>query len=283
VAKALNYSTVLGQIDPGLEEERIVRAETERHPDFSPGWPWAPLEYWRRWDRELELADKIVVNSQWTANALIRHGVQPDRLEVIPLAFVPSARSAAFQRQTPDTFNSSRPLRVLFLGQVLLRKGIAYVLKAAKSMLGRPVEFWVVGPIHINVPREYQDLPNVRWIGRVARDEVDEYFKRADVFLFPTLSDGFGLTQLEAAAWGLPIIASRNCARVVVHEESGLELEEVSMEAIISALELVLASPQLLAKYSESVKRVNFDFGDLSVRLAEISRRKDSVSEGRAK
>jgi glycosyltransferase involved in cell wall biosynthesis len=44
---------------------------------------------------------------------------------------------------------------------------------------------------------------------------TDAFYERADLFLFPTLSDGFGLTNLEAQAWSLPIVASRFCGEVV--------------------------------------------------------------------
>src|SRR5439155_1812036 len=65
-AKSRGWKTVLGQIDPGPVEEEIVRAEHEIHPEFVSDWRPAPVEYWQNWRQEFELADKILVNSDWT-------------------------------------------------------------------------------------------------------------------------------------------------------------------------------------------------------------------------
>jgi hypothetical protein len=54
--------------------------------------------------------------------------------------------------------------------------------------------------------------------------------------LFPTLSDGFGLTQLEAQRWKLPIIASGYCGDVVENGHNGIRLEGVTVDSICSAL-----------------------------------------------
>src|SRR5437870_9155705 len=69
-AKSRGWKTVLGQIDPGPVEEEIVRAEHEIHPEFVSDWRPAPVEYWQNWRQEFELADKILVNSDWTRVAL---------------------------------------------------------------------------------------------------------------------------------------------------------------------------------------------------------------------
>src|SRR6266568_6453266 len=74
-AKAQGWKTVLGQIDPGPIEEEIVRTEHEIHPEFVSDWRSAPSKYWQNWRQELELADKIVVNSDWARTALERSGV----------------------------------------------------------------------------------------------------------------------------------------------------------------------------------------------------------------
>jgi glycosyltransferase involved in cell wall biosynthesis len=65
--------------------------------------------------------------------------------------------------------------------------------------------------------------------------------------LLPTHSDGFAITQLEALAYDLPIIASRNCGDVIEDEMQGLRLEAVTAEAIEGAIRRALAHPDLLA------------------------------------
>ncbi len=154
------------------------------------------------------------------------------------------------QRRDPDRFTSERPLRVLFLGQINLRKGVARLLKAVRLLQNEPVEFHFVGPIQISVPHDLENNPKVRWFGIVPRSKVSAFYQNADLLIFPTLSDGFGLTQLEAQACSLPVIASRFCGQVVDDGVNGIVLNELSPESIAAALRSCLRDPARLRTFS---------------------------------
>lgn len=237
-ARERGWKTILGQIDPGPAEERIV---TRVH-DQRNGWEPAPEEYWNRWRTECALADQIVVNSAWSRDALLREGVPAEKIRVLPVAYEAPCASRSFERDYPSVFTPERPLRVLFLGQINLRKGAGALLDAVKLLAGENVEFWFVGPARVELPS------SVKWFGVVPRVDVDRYYKEADVFIFPTLSDGFGLTQLEAQSWKLPVIASRNCGEVVCDGVNGVVLEEVSGRAIAEVLLRLVRSPETLSE-----------------------------------
>jgi glycosyltransferase involved in cell wall biosynthesis len=190
------------------------------------------------------------VNSGWSKDSLIAEGIAAEKIRVIPVAYEGRNETPPFQRHYPRAFSAERPLRVLFLGQVDLRKGVAQLLEAVKLLSGEHVEFWFVGPMQIRVPQELKRHPKVRWLGVAPRVSVDSYYRDADVFIFPTLSDGFGLTQLEAQAWKLPVIASRYCGEVVRDRINGIVLEEVSGEAIGEVLRGLLRSPERLSAMS---------------------------------
>jgi glycosyltransferase involved in cell wall biosynthesis len=131
-----------------------------------------------------------------------------------------------------------------------LRKGVAQLLEAVKLLSGEQVEFWFVGPTQISVPEDLRLHPQIRWLGVAPRVAVDSYYRDADVFILPTLSDGFGLTQLEAQAWKLPVIATRYCGDVVRDGLNGVILEEVSGREIADVLLEFLRSPEKLAAMS---------------------------------
>ena len=249
-ARERGWRTVLGQIDPGPAEERIVAGLQNAASVKESKWQPAPPEYWTNWRDECALADRIVVNSIWSRDALLSEGVPADKIQIIPVAFEPLTDSRSFQRLYPRAFNSERPLRVLFLGQVNLRKGVAQLLEAVKLLEGEPVEFWFVGPTQINVPQHLRLHPQCRWFGAAARVEVESYYRDADVFILPTLSDGFGLTQLEAQAWKLPVVASRYCGDVVRDGYNGVLLDEVSGAAIADVLLQFLRAPHTLSGMS---------------------------------
>ncbi|MEP0918343.1 glycosyltransferase family 4 protein [Leptolyngbya sp. DQ-M1] len=268
-AKSKGWYTVLGQIDPGIVEEQIVKAEQQRYPTLSPSWSPVPPPYWESWREECSIADCILVNSEWSRQALIQAGIHADKLRVVPLVYRPPLEAQTFQRAYPAQFSSERPLRVLFLGRVILRKGIAAVLEAAAQLRDRPIEFWIVGSSEIESPST--EHLKIRWLNGVPRSMTAQYYQQADVFLFPTLSDGFGLTQLEAQAWKLPLIVSKFCGEVVSDGINGRVLPEVSGAAIAQVLQSFLDQPQQLIELSQgSRSRSALNLEQLSDRLQSL-------------
>lgn len=267
-AKSQGWTTILGQIDPGEEEEKIVLSEFNRYPDLAPDWQAVPSNYWQHWRAECALSDYILVNSDWSKNLLIKGGIESTKIQTVPLVYQPPSAATGFQRTYPEKFTQERPLRVLFLGLITLRKGIAACLEAIAPLEGQPIEFWFVGAQQINIPKQYKDHPQIKWIGTVPRSETAKYYQDADVFLFPTLSDGFGLTQLEAQAWKLPIIASKYCGEVVRHNIDGIILEQVNGEQIWRSLLELQDQPERLQKLAAGIQlKPQFSLDSLSQSL----------------
>ena len=177
-------------------------------------------------------------------------GFPAEKIKVVPLAYDEPKAIKAFRREYPAVFTSSRPLRVLFLGQINLRKGIGPLLDAIRLLRGEPIEVSLVGPIQISIPSDLRDDPQVRWVGSVPHEHTARFYRDADVFLFPTFSDGFGLTQLEAQAWKLPIVATKFCGNVVKDGRNGWLLPEVSPYAIAATMRRCRAEPERLQEFS---------------------------------
>jgi len=255
-AKANGWKTLLVQIDPGPEEERIVTEEAARVPELAADWQAAPPEYWAFWREECKLADRIVVNSEWSRTGLTKAGVIGEKLTVIPLAYeefgVGRRAEPRVRRNYPDHFTAERPLRVLFLGLINLRKGVARLLEAAGILRDEPVEFWMVGPVEIANASTITDTGRVKWFGPVTRNQAAGFYRNADLFILPTLSDGFAITQLEAQAHGLPVIASKNCGKVVENGVNGIILDEPSAGCIAHAVRDCIASPDRLEKLASA-------------------------------
>jgi glycosyltransferase involved in cell wall biosynthesis len=232
-AKQRGWQTILGQIDPGPEEERIVRAEHERYQHLTSAWQPAPEQYWASWREELALADRIIVNSEWARTCLMHEGCLSEKIEIVPLVY--GARGVTALPWGCKVPSSTGILRVLFLGQINLRKGIGRLLDAMRLMREDSLELILAGPCEI-APSAWADLPRVRWIGPLARSEVMSAYQNADVFILPTLSDGYALTQLEALSFGLPVIASPNCGQAVIHGRNGWILDDLEPQTIAAAM-----------------------------------------------
>lgn len=235
--------TVLDQIDPGPVEHRLVAEEMARHPELA-GLPAAfPKNHFDRARREWSLADMIVVNSDWTREAIISEGASPEKIEVIPLCY---EKKAGDQKPKTENRKPGQPLRVLFLGQVIVRKGIYCLIEAARRLTNEPVEFLVVGHSDIRSEVVAKAPKNIRWMGSAPRSQVPEFYRQSDVFVLPTLSDGFAITQLEALAHGLPVIATPNCGRVVEDGVTGFIIPASDPAALADVLTRLIRRPELV-------------------------------------
>ncbi|MGP3726344.1 glycosyltransferase family 4 protein [Cereibacter sphaeroides] len=241
-AKRRGWRTVLGQIDPGPFEARLVDAV---HEEAGLKREVTPVEYWNNWRRETELADAIVVNSAWSKNALVEEGVSVDKISVLPLVYEGEQTPAPWNK--PERFDKNRPLRLLFLGQVILRKGIDLVLEAMRLLPDMPLQLDVVGTVGIPVPATAAADPRIRFHGAVPRSATRRFYRQADLFLFPTRSDGFGLTQLEALSAGVPVIASERCGEVVEDGRNGAILRALDAGALAKLLDGLAADPAQIA------------------------------------
>ena len=297
-ARELGCPTVLGQIDPGPVEVRLVQKLEAAYGLHNANWPTP--EYWDNWRRECELADRIVVNSEWSRQALEQELGCTDKLERISLAYERQAECSGdgnsqtaisstgpsttrVQDETgkhspvdgpalPAKFTQDRQLQVLFLGQVILRKGIAELIDAVRNLQDAPVHWTIVGSGTSQLMEELQRLPSVTVAGQVVRSEAVRFYQTSDVFILPTHSDGFALTQLEAAAYGLPIIASRHCGEVVDNEQNGLLLDEVSGGEIAATVQQLLDRPEMLAQFRETQQqRPVYGVDALAHRLSQLA------------
>lgn len=93
-----------------------------------------------------------------------------------------------------------RPIS-LFVGRVSYEKNIAAFLKL--DMPGTKVVCGV-GPLEASLKDRY---PSVRWLGLLAREDLARVYAAADVFVFPSKSETFGLVMLEAMSCGTPVAA----------------------------------------------------------------------------
>ncbi len=240
LVRELGATSIVDQIDPAKVEQNIVLEECARFPDWQATPGKIPEAYYERLSQEWTLADRVAVNSRWSKQALIKQGVAKEKITVIPLAYEPSANLPPRPAR-----QIGAPLRVLFLGQVILRKGIQYLFEAARLLKNENIQFTVAGPLGISEKAMATMPGNMRYVGRITREQLTATYLAHDVFVLPTLSDGFALTQLEAMAHGLPVIATPCCGEVVQDGQNGRIVPPHDAHALAAALAAHVQNPQL--------------------------------------
>ena len=283
--KARGGKAIVCQMDPSRIEVNIVKEEEKCWPGWAKRSYQIPDSYFQRREKEWEAADLVMVNSEWTKNALVSQGVAVDKMIVIPLAYETEKNiqqiSIGRRKRVDDhpshlssgcLFSSARPLRVLFLGQVILRKGIQYLIGAAELLQSEPVKFDVVGPIGISEEAVRAAPSNMTFHGSISRDKASKYFMNADLYVLPTLSDGFALTQLEAMAYGLPVITTLHCGKVVTDGVDGTIVPSRDAKALAEAVCSLIRDTEKLESMQRAteVKGVQFSMEVLGGHLKAL-------------
>lgn len=163
-----------------------------------------------RHERELvewECSDTILCPSEFVAGSLRAQGVRPDKLVICPYGVAMTKASNPTRR----TKTSDEPLRILFVGEVGLRKGAPYLIEALRT-IKRPVHCRMVGPISLNLRDIEPPACQLEVLGAVPRPEMDSHYRWADLFVLPTLFEGSATVIYEALS---------NCVRVVTTANAG--------------------------------------------------------------
>jgi glycosyltransferase involved in cell wall biosynthesis len=96
--------------------------------------------------------------------------------------------------------------------------------------------------------------------GRATRDEICRWYRSAHLFVLPTLSDGFAITQIEAMANGLPVIATPNCGSVVSDGVDGFLVPSRDPESLARVIRRYLENPECLESHHRAALRKSKQF-----------------------
>lgn len=198
----------------------------------------------QRKDEELKLADKIYVASSFTKKTLRMYPGKLADIEVIPYGFPP----VNTQRKYDDIQN--RKIRVLFVGGLSQRKGLSYFFEATKG-LEEKIEATVIGRGNLDAcPALKEALSKVNYIPSLPHDEILKLMANQDLFIFPSLFEGFGLVITEAMSQGTPVITTdRTCGPDIMHNGiDGWIVEAGNAKPIRDLLIKFTENPSILIK-----------------------------------
>ena len=211
---------------------KLLAEESEAFPGWAP-----PLvadryadEYAARERAEWDNADVVLCASEFVRRGVADSGGPRRRCIVVPYG-VDARFSLPVRTPHPG------PLRILTIGEVGLRKGSPYVLKAAQRLKGRAV-FRMVGIWGVLRGVREAMQADVELTGPIPRSEILAHFAWADVFLLPSICEGSAVAIYEALAARLPVVCTPNTGSVVRDGVDGFVVPARNAEAIAERLEI---------------------------------------------
>jgi glycosyltransferase involved in cell wall biosynthesis len=218
--------------------------------DSLPGGGLASHKYVRpeQKRREMELADVVLVPSTFVERTIKRFIEKP-------CVRAQYGVDTDFWQPPNGSKKMDGPLRFIYVGQLSIRKGVPILIEAWKRAALKNAELYLVGS-WLLADRIRNELPaNIHYSDACSRQELLRYYQSAEVFLFPSFFEGFGLVLLEAMACGLPLLASDGTgAANIVDSENGKVLPAGDIEAWIEALRQISASRENLPRMQKAAR-----------------------------
>jgi glycosyltransferase involved in cell wall biosynthesis len=208
---------------------------------------------------ERETAKKatlIVTISNYSHEKIQEHyGIDPNKVRIVPNGvdiekFKPKEDTMAVRRQ----FGLGNEPCVLFVGSLIHRKGLPFLIEAARKIVKEKAEtkFLIVGdgPLknHLAVSIENVNLSsNFRFMGNLKEDSFATIYNCADVFVLPSIQEGQGIVLLEAQATGKPVVAFDvgGVKEAIRNGETGLLVKRGSSDMLADALLKLLGDRSL--------------------------------------
>jgi glycosyltransferase involved in cell wall biosynthesis len=221
--------------------KRVELAECARYgvrPDQSEAQVEDNIAFFRE---EAMVADVVLAASPYVSDGLVELGLPAERVAIV--------RYGLDQNFFADLEVSPVPGRVLYVGAVNYLKGVPTLATASRLLSADGIDVEVAGPVSAEAAGR-AEFSGPRYLGQVPRSQIRRHFAMADVFAFPSLSDGFGLVLLEAMAAGLPVVSTRNCADLVRDGENGFLVPDRDPEALAEAIRTIVRDRDLRGRFS---------------------------------
>ncbi|HNV69657.1 MAG TPA: glycosyltransferase family 4 protein [Candidatus Ozemobacteraceae bacterium] len=234
---------------------RWMTAEAERWPEWSMTIPamMDSRQKLLRKSEEVTLANKIVVASTFTLRSLDGKTRPDQSIRIIPYGCPPPVSLDQCQR------SQSGILKLLYVGSLTQRKGLAYLQAALNQVGWRHLEVTIIGrrPEAVCPPLE-KLLARCTHIPTLPHAEILSQMRRHDLLVFPSIAEGFGLVISEALSQGLPVLTTENTAGpdLIGRDVGGWVVPPGSTEALVEKIELALMRPSLLREKGEQAVHV---------------------------
>lgn len=205
---------------------------------------------------EYELADNIFVPSQFVYDSFVKHGVNVNKLVKIPYG---ANVYNNFSIENKDFYEEQ--LRVIFVGEVSLRKGIYTLIEALKLIKDKiNVKVVIAGRVNDyakDILNDQADIIELK--GVLSKEDLVKEYKKSHVLILPSVEEGMARVILEGMSYGISMICSHNTGAgdIIKDGYEGFLVDPYDSTKIADKLKELYDNRELLRQFSNrSVDRV---------------------------
>jgi glycosyltransferase involved in cell wall biosynthesis len=236
----------------------------------------------------IKRADAVIANSSFTAGKVKE--IYDRDVEILPYGTTLGARDISDGGIDGDDGTAAGgKFRILFVGRHIERKGIEYLIRAAAMLDADKFQLRIAGGGDLTEKLKLQaanEAPlQVTFLGKLSAEELENEYKSANCFVLPAIVDsrgdteGLGVVLIEAAEYGVPIVASGvgGITDVVINDKTGLLVNEKSPRELADAMRKLYDNDnnlcQTLAKNCKAHVRKLFSWDRITAEQIELYRR----------
>jgi glycosyltransferase involved in cell wall biosynthesis len=194
-------------------------------------------------------ANWVCVASTFTKKSLVAAGVDVEKIHVIPYG----VNHAAFVGPVKGSRNGK--LKILFCGQFIHRKGIYYLHEALRKFDSQHYELRIVtrGECDKKSLAMFSNNLNVEIYSNISNRELKALMNSSDIFILPSLYEGFGHVILEAMSAGLPVITTANTSGcdLITNDQDGFVGAIRDIDFLVEKIEFFIDRPMCAIEYGE--------------------------------
>lgn len=212
-----------------------------------------------RFNAEITYIDNFIVASDIVRKSLIASSIQENKI------FIAAYGSTFTGVENKNNFNYNNALQLIYVGQVTPRKGIHHLLEAIAQYDINDIKLKLVGDYN-NSSHIYDNyLKRCEFLGFISHSDLKQHLLTADIFIFPSLGDGFGFAAVEALSYGLPCIVSENAgiSDYIENYNNGFIIPAHSSDAIVEKISWFLNNKDKLSEMSKkaiiTANKLNWD------------------------
>lgn len=204
--------------------------------------------------QSIKKADAIVTVSQSAKNDIVEfYKVTPDKITVTHLWTDKKYKPMQLNNDEKELVRKKYNLPdqfILYVGAIEERKNISGILRISDLLKSRDIDMKIVlvgskGFGFEKLSTEiYQRSDRIIYTEHVTEEDLPSIYNLAEIFLFPSFYEGFGLPPLEAMKCGLPVLAGKNSALIEVVGEGGLLFDSEDYASFVDSIILLLKDRQ---------------------------------------
>ena len=192
--------------------------------------------------------NSFVVPSNFVKRSLIKEGIDKDKIFVVPFG-------VDINRFKPVEKDYSGTFKVAFSGNVNLRKGIPFLIKAWKELKLEDAQLNIYGIVYPEVRKYLTDREkyNIRVHGFLK--DIDRELPRNHIYVFPSVLEGSAKSTYEAMACGLPVITTENSGSIVEDGREGFIIPTLDVESIKEKILFFYENREKIKEFGERARK----------------------------